>query len=63
MRASGNNPDHYPYVHSDGRYKYLSIYSASGGDRLLTIQAPTYYDLMRAAQAAWNTHTFIQRGF
>lgn len=61
IKAAGDDPDLYPYVYSDGVRKGLGIYSASKGDRVLTITAPTYYELFRAAQAAWNTYTFIKR--
>lgn len=61
IKAAGDDPDLYPYVYSDGVVKGLGIYSASKGDRVLTITAPTYYELFRAAQAAWNTYAFIRR--
>lgn len=63
IKAAGDNPDYYPYVKGGGKYKYLYIMSASKSDAILTIQAPTYRDLMCAARDAWNTYTFVKRGF
>ena len=57
-------PDQYtPTVFSDGIYRYLYIYDDRTHDSVLTIQAPTYYDLFRAAQGAWNAYVLMTRGF
>lgn len=63
IREAGGNPDHESCVTSDGVYKYLHIYDKGKGDTILSIQAPTYYDLMVAARGAVNVHHFIARGF
>lgn len=51
------------YVHSNGINKCLSIYDKQVYDTKLTLEAPTYYDLYRAAQFAWNAHVMMVRGF
>lgn len=59
-----DNPDEWnAFVTSDGNSKYLGIFNTVTCDTKLTLHAPTYYDLFRAAQFAWNAHVMMKRGF
>ena len=51
------------YVSSDGISKRFGVYNKVTCDTVLVLYAPTYYDLFRAVQFAWNIHTMANRGF
>lgn len=57
------DPERYKACVVGGATKRLLIYDDVAGDTRLTLEAPTYRDLYKAAQFAWNAHVMMERGF
>lgn len=59
-----DEPEMYePNVHSNGVYRFMSIYHKRRHDSVWFMQAPTYYDLYVALQSALSVITVVERGF
>lgn len=58
------NPDiEFAAYISSGCAKYLEIRTKQPCDLVQTFQGPTYYDLFRTVQSAWQTYLAINRKY